>query len=203
MDTLIALLIGSMLWAVVGAGALRIAARRRQPTRALIALSRRELALTTAVLAAPGLVAAVVGVLSVGGALVAAVPLVAGIAIVRIASKVSSVRPTLSYGFPLGFVLVVDVLVAWWFMAQAADAYAAVHIFQASVVAVYLAASTANAVRVAVRGRRQWRRYGAPAWAVASIDPRATQAPAVGTPGAFEPPVDLFTQIARGGRMLD
>lgn len=146
---------------------------------------RHELAITTWILATPGLVAAGYGVLIAIGLVL--FPL--GIAVGTIATRVSLGERSRMYALPLIFVGVVDVIllraqVQWGEVELGTDWAPTLG------VASYLGLATANAVRIFTRGLKnsRLRRASAPGPEVhRDSNP---------TPGAFTPPVDLYRATA-------
>lgn len=153
---------------------------------------RRELVLTTWILALPGLIAAAVGSLL----LIGMIPLAMGIWLIVVTHRVNAGRRTRFHLMPLVFVGVVDVLSLFLLVGDtywdAGDALGML------AYAAYLTAATANAARIYARGRRNALALGPHATSAAAADARPAAPPATAAP--MSPPLATVAPADVNGR---
>ena len=162
--------------------------RSQRVTDGTSAVWRNELAITTWVLAAPGLVAAASAMMFGVGLVL--LPL--GIAVGVIATRVAGGKVSHNYALPLIFVGIVDLVIAVYLVGGASD-LSGWEFFGVAGTVLYFALATANAVRI-LRGGR------AVSSGRRSPDSRPETRHPVTTPGTFEPPRDLFVALASRSR---
>lgn len=170
----------------IALGAIAVTRRRSEKVAQRTApFWRHELAITTWILATPGLVAAGYGLLIMIGFVL--LPL--GIAVGVIATRVSLGKRSVAYVLPLLFVGAVDLylLVALFGSGAPNGGSGWLPVLG---LALYLGLATANAWRIFTRGRTNSRLRNSPA-----LEEEVHRDPNP-TPGAFTPPLDLYRATA-------